>query len=74
MGVLGMGPAFTKAALEAGQQPTTLEGWVGEAIGAATMIDYGPSHPDTVFDDESARAILDWAVAGIRTLPPEALS
>jgi hypothetical protein len=59
---------FTKEHLEQGRQPEDLEGWVGMAIGAATMIDYGPTHPDAVFDDESAKAIVDWAVAGIRQL------
>lgn len=64
---------ITKETLESGQQPdNTLESWVGQAIGAATMIDYGPTHPDTVFDERSANAIVDWAVTGIRKLLVEA--
>ena len=64
----GFMSGLTVEDLETGPQPETLEEWIGQLVGAASALKYGPLHPENVFDEESANALVDWAVAGIRRL------
>lgn len=59
--------SISRADLMKGPQPTSLEEYIGVAIGAATTIPYGPGVAEP-FDEVSANAIRGWAVDGIRSL------
>lgn len=56
---------FTTESLRSGRQPGSLEEWIGQAIGAASTIPHGPGVHEA-FDSESAKNVLQWAVAGAR--------
>lgn len=62
---------ITRESLERGKQPESVADYIGQAIGAATTIPYGPG-VDEPFDSDSATAIFDWCLAGIARIDPKA--
>lgn len=66
----GFMSAITVEDLQTGPQPETLEEWIAQLVGAASCLKYGPKYPNSEFDEMSANALVEWAIAGIRGLAP----